>query len=103
MHFYAIAMVAVLAMILTGVLTARRRRKPTCPRCGARYGQQTIAEREISSRNVMFADREWFDIGHRTPERLKVRRHDVIDATMRCSKCGTQYERSRIAEKDVLG
>lgn len=101
MRIYAIALVAALAMILTAALVARRRLKPACPHCGARDAQQTIAERQTSGGNVMYAARDWF--ASRGEERLRVRRQDVVTATLKCAKCGEQYERSRVAERKVLG
>lgn len=101
MRIYAITLVAVLVMLLTATINAHRRLKPRCPRCGERKGQQTISQREISNRNVMFGESDWFNM-KRGEERLKVRRHTVLTGTLKCSKCGEQYETNWAEDRSVL-
>lgn len=99
MRVYEIALIVLLVAVFFVAIAAWMRRRPRCPKCRARTGQETTSEREVWSRNLMFSDADWFAS---RDYRLKVRRQTLLSTVVKCSRCGHAYETTSYVVRDVL-
>ena len=101
MRVYELILAVTLIAALLATLVAWHRLRPRCPKCGARRGQATASERALSTKDRMFEQKDRWAVGRSEP-RLGVRRRTVVSAIVTCSRCGHQYEWTRLVERDVL-